>query len=453
MPTNSYVGQYSYRDEVFHTSDSPTNIPSLTPASTLGSSLDASPSQHTAGDDVLDGTLFPELKNDEDEDLEEHQKEDPLGVDMWRFYKKQSRLPDAGRMENMTWRMMAINLRKSQQRKQKYVLLGPTKKTAVHVDTILRASRDSTQHSHDPDINFSTRTQQSPTTTHPHPGSNQARQTAYPQTQSLQYAPLPAAPETRLDTHSLPIPSDYQYGYTPDTPHIPHDATTTAAFQPPPPPPPHHHRQPPPPDYALRTGGPRGHITVPPTHEPQVPAAAHARHVSLGPEYLQHPRSSGFHAHRDCEDVVPWDPGWAEEAFGGQPLYGGAPRQGVKREEVEPAHVAGGDWLFAGVGVGGGGVYGGGGGVGQQQQQQQPAGAWQRFEESHYAEVLEEKPQFGAMSAPGQYGQEFGRAGFGAEGSVSGAPRAGYQQQRQQQRTWGQGSSFVVAGRKRRKGQ
>lgn len=32
---------------------------------------------------------------------------------------------------------------------------------------------------------------------------------------------------------------------------------------------------------------------------------------------------------------MPWDPGWAEEAFGGQPLYGGAPRQGVKREEVE----------------------------------------------------------------------------------------------------------------------
>lgn len=138
---------------------------------------------------------------------------------------------------------------------------------------------------------------------------------------------------------------------------------------------------------------------------------------------------------------MPWDPGWAEEAFGGQSLYGGAPRQGVERE---PAHVTGGDWLFAGVGVGGGGVYGGGG------RQQQPA--WQRFEESHYAEVLEEKPQFGGMSAPGQYGQEFGRAGFGVEGSVSGAPRAGYQQQRQQG-TWGQGSSFIVAGRKRRKGQ
>lgn len=106
----------SCREEVFSSSHSPSNIPSLTPASTLGSSVDASPTQNTAGDDVLEYSLFPGLKNDKMEDVEELQKEDPLGVDMWKFFKKQkqSRVPDAERMENMTWRMMSINLRKVQ---------------------------------------------------------------------------------------------------------------------------------------------------------------------------------------------------------------------------------------------------------------------------------------------------------------------------------------------------
>ncbi|EKG21944.1 hypothetical protein MPH_00865 [Macrophomina phaseolina MS6] len=97
-------------------------MPSLTPASTLDSSVDASPSRYAAGDEVLDDTVFPEFKNNEESNLEEHQREDPLGVDMWKFYRKQSRLPDAGRMENMTWRMMAINLRKAQQQSQRSAL-------------------------------------------------------------------------------------------------------------------------------------------------------------------------------------------------------------------------------------------------------------------------------------------------------------------------------------------
>lgn len=115
MPANPHF----HRDESFYNSDSPSNMPSLTPASTLGSSHNASPADHVAGEDVLEDSLFPQLKSDEPNDVEELQKEDPLGVDVWKFYRKQSQLPDAERMQNMTWRMMTINLRKAQRGKSK----------------------------------------------------------------------------------------------------------------------------------------------------------------------------------------------------------------------------------------------------------------------------------------------------------------------------------------------
>lgn len=54
----------------------------------------------------------------EDQDLnpEEMSKKDPLAAQVWKMYAKQrSQLPNGARMENLTWRMMAMTLRKKKE--------------------------------------------------------------------------------------------------------------------------------------------------------------------------------------------------------------------------------------------------------------------------------------------------------------------------------------------------
>ncbi|KAB2579244.1 Zinc finger GATA-type protein [Lasiodiplodia theobromae] len=103
-----------HRDDVSGTSSA---VQSLTSASTLDSSkLDLSPSDSAAREGVLRDTFFPRLKNDAVpnlDDPEEMQKKDPIGTQIWKLYNKQkSQLPNSERMENLTWRMMSMNLRK-----------------------------------------------------------------------------------------------------------------------------------------------------------------------------------------------------------------------------------------------------------------------------------------------------------------------------------------------------
>ncbi|KAL1840605.1 hypothetical protein VTJ49DRAFT_292 [Mycothermus thermophilus] len=50
----------------------------------------------------------------ENRELEEMQKQDPLATQIWRFYTKtKQRLPAQERMENLTWRMMHLTLRRN----------------------------------------------------------------------------------------------------------------------------------------------------------------------------------------------------------------------------------------------------------------------------------------------------------------------------------------------------
>lgn len=58
--------------------------------------------------------------DDEDElDPEAMAKKDPLATQVWRMYAKQkSQLSNGARMENMTWRMMAMTLRKKKEQEQ-----------------------------------------------------------------------------------------------------------------------------------------------------------------------------------------------------------------------------------------------------------------------------------------------------------------------------------------------
>ncbi|KAF4971972.1 hypothetical protein FSARC_1345 [Fusarium sarcochroum] len=69
--------------------------------------------------------LFPFLQNgiaDSDRSIDKMQQDDPLATQVWKFFARtKQQLPSQHRMENLTWRMMALSMRKhkeQQQRKQ-----------------------------------------------------------------------------------------------------------------------------------------------------------------------------------------------------------------------------------------------------------------------------------------------------------------------------------------------
>lgn len=91
---------------------------SFTPSSALdnNSKLELSPRDGAVRSSVLQEAYFPTWTDDTAGGLdspEELQKKDPLGTQIWKLYSKaKSQLPNAERMENLTWRMMSMNLRK-----------------------------------------------------------------------------------------------------------------------------------------------------------------------------------------------------------------------------------------------------------------------------------------------------------------------------------------------------
>ncbi|KAI9300525.1 hypothetical protein BJ944DRAFT_24147 [Cunninghamella echinulata] len=73
---------------------------------------------------ILSDALFPERKKKSEQEMdienengiigeEDKQKEDPLAAQVWRLYTKaKDTLPNGARLENLTWRMMAMTLNK-----------------------------------------------------------------------------------------------------------------------------------------------------------------------------------------------------------------------------------------------------------------------------------------------------------------------------------------------------
>ncbi|CAO3702275.1 unnamed protein product [Rhizopus stolonifer] len=76
---------------------------------------------------VLSGSLFPQnesnvMSNEEDKN-ESKDKEDPLSTQVWRMYTKaKDSLPNGSRMENLTWRMMAMTLTKEKKKEEESVV-------------------------------------------------------------------------------------------------------------------------------------------------------------------------------------------------------------------------------------------------------------------------------------------------------------------------------------------
>jgi GATA-binding protein len=72
--------------------------------------------------ELLRGSVFSEWKDNAAagdnaiESPEEMRREDPLGTQIWKLYSKtKTRLPNQERLENLTWRMMAMNLKRREQ--------------------------------------------------------------------------------------------------------------------------------------------------------------------------------------------------------------------------------------------------------------------------------------------------------------------------------------------------
>ena len=112
-------------------SNSSSAIQSLTSASTLSTlgtldnKLDLSPVEATARRGLLRDTFFDSWKDDatisEVPSPEEMQKNDPLGAQMWKLYHKtKGQLPNSERLENLTWRMMSMKLRRKELEEQGY---------------------------------------------------------------------------------------------------------------------------------------------------------------------------------------------------------------------------------------------------------------------------------------------------------------------------------------------
>ena len=103
-------------------SGSSSAIQSLTSASTLSNletKLDLSPYENNSRTDLLRDSFFDQWKDDaarlDSANPEEMQKQDPLGAQIWRLYHKtKTQLPNSERLENLTWRMMSMNLRRKE---------------------------------------------------------------------------------------------------------------------------------------------------------------------------------------------------------------------------------------------------------------------------------------------------------------------------------------------------
>ncbi len=75
---------------------------------------------NSARKELLRESFFPTWKDDaagaELDSPDEMQRKDPLATQIWRLYSKtKKQLPNQERMENLTWRMMAMSLRKRRQ--------------------------------------------------------------------------------------------------------------------------------------------------------------------------------------------------------------------------------------------------------------------------------------------------------------------------------------------------
>lgn len=107
--------------------DGSSSSSSITAQSTTEAKLELSPQDSIARKELLREAFFPDWKDDASssaglEDPDEMQKKDPLATQIWKLYSKtKTQLPNQERMENLTWRMMAMSLKRKKREQHRCV--------------------------------------------------------------------------------------------------------------------------------------------------------------------------------------------------------------------------------------------------------------------------------------------------------------------------------------------
>lgn len=100
---------------------------SITLQNTTEAKLELSPQDSVARKELLREAFFPDWKDDAAssaglDDPDEMQKKDPLATQIWKLYSKtKTQLPNQERMENLTWRMMAMSLKRKKREQYRCV--------------------------------------------------------------------------------------------------------------------------------------------------------------------------------------------------------------------------------------------------------------------------------------------------------------------------------------------
>lgn len=95
------------------------NYPTQTDDAPFASPMSPADSVNTQRD-LLQDALFPEWNNGAPksglDSPDEMQRKDPLATQIWKLYSRtKAQLPNQQRMENLTWRMMAMSLKRKEQ--------------------------------------------------------------------------------------------------------------------------------------------------------------------------------------------------------------------------------------------------------------------------------------------------------------------------------------------------
>lgn len=99
----------------------PTASSQLSDDFSFGSPLSPPDSSHVQDGGLLQDSLFPEWSSGAPPRVgidgpDEMQRKDPLATQIWKLYSRtKAQLPNQERMENLTWRMMAMSLKRKEQ--------------------------------------------------------------------------------------------------------------------------------------------------------------------------------------------------------------------------------------------------------------------------------------------------------------------------------------------------
>jgi GATA-binding protein len=104
-----------------------TSLRDLSPSLKDDGNLDRSTANAAARSELLRQSVFPVWKDgvagaDHLDNPEKMHQEDPLLTQIWRLYRKtKAELPNQERMENLSWRLMAMNLKRKEREQAQYV--------------------------------------------------------------------------------------------------------------------------------------------------------------------------------------------------------------------------------------------------------------------------------------------------------------------------------------------